>query len=342
MAGLPSCSLRRFRNVGEVRYKQTPPRHAMPTVRNLPIEWPGMLMADVAGVEAGVASALLAAALALPGGLLLLRAVVLLRGTTLVAPCLWALAAIVAVAGSEVALGLLATKAAAADAWRMAAAILSLCPTISILGAKRPQYLPWQFIVLSLWVVLALPALEVLVIHPGQPLERHAVRAWFLLVLVLLGLAVQLGARYWPSAALAVIAQALLLWAQLPLVGFALGAGGALAALALADVAILLATAGIPRRGKPTHPLDRLWVDFRDAYGALWAMRLAERLNAVARQSGWDAALHWEGFTRADGTGKAADLSPQIVTTLQHCLNNLLRRFVSARWIESRVRDKLE
>jgi hypothetical protein len=99
--------------------------------------------------------------------------------------------------------------------------------------------------------------------------------------------------------------------------------------LTLVDVALLLAALGLPRGRKAAHPLDHLWLEFRDAFGVLWALRLAERVNASAKQFGWDAALQWHGFTRADGAGTAADIPPETLHALRQNLKNLLRRFLS-------------
>lgn len=299
------------------------------------------MLVVVAAIDAKAIVAVLAPVLGLAGAVPVVRAAVQMRDTTLLSPCLWALAAIGLASGAETAIALTG-GGAWAEPMRYIAAVLALCPAMAVMGAKRPQQLPWQFIVASLWAVLALPAFEVLLIHPGRPLDVQDLRSWFLPVIVLLGAANFLATRYWPSAMLAAVAQIVLLAGHLPLIGAPLGATGSLIALVLVDVAILLAAFRFPRRRSPDHPLDCVWIDFRDAFGALWALRLAERVNATARQFEWDLALQWHGFTRADGSGSAGDISPQVLASLRPALKNLLRRFVSPRWIESRLGRDLE
>src|SRR5262245_57743439 len=95
---------------------------------------------------------------------LIARAIADARGTTLVAPMVWAL----------VALLLLVVDAAMSSGtdgmeakFQAIAATATFCPLVSLLGAKRPQHRAWQWIVLSLWAVAALPAIESLIVHPN-------------------------------------------------------------------------------------------------------------------------------------------------------------------------------
>lgn len=303
-----------------------------------------MLLADVLTWDwlAGGPAALAAGALAAAATVFLALGLWRLRDTTLVAPCLWTLAAIWAAAGVEAVLGIAASERGAGwgDALRFAAAVVSLCPAMAVMGAKRPQNTAWQFVVLSLWVVLALPALEVLVLRPGLPLRVQWPRAWILPVLLLLGGANLLGTRFWPSALLATAAQALLLAPWLPLLGVEPAAWRTIAALALTDLALLLPAVGIPRRRAALAPLDRVWLDFRDRFGVLWSLRVAERVNASAKMYDWNVVLHWDGFSPADAEGTAADLPPDLLPKLRQNLSNLLRRFVSPQWIDRRADEK--
>ncbi|HEY2841351.1 MAG TPA: hypothetical protein VGJ26_19495, partial [Pirellulales bacterium] len=103
--------------------------------------------------------------------LVLLRAARQLRGTTLTAPLAWGGLALTAICGVEL-LALAAGEESAIE-WlqsaRFVAAVSSLCPAIALLGAKRPQSRAWQFIVLTLLGILALPALFSLLLHYGEP-----------------------------------------------------------------------------------------------------------------------------------------------------------------------------
>src|SRR5262249_3512281 len=112
-----------------------------------------------------------------------------LQGTTLVAPVAWAVFSLIALAGAE----LIAWFSPTAD-WlphlRLTAAGTTFCPLMALLGAKRPQDRGWQFVVLSLWVLVAFYALTELAYRPHRPPELHSVVRWLLVApLVGMGLA---------------------------------------------------------------------------------------------------------------------------------------------------------
>ena len=109
---------------------------------------------------------MIVALLALPALSWLVVGFVRLRGTTLRAPCGWSVLSLLIIVAAEVLIDLLRLGAAAATV-RYLAATTTLCPLIGLLGAKRPQDRGWQFIVATLWVVLALPACRTWSSHPA-------------------------------------------------------------------------------------------------------------------------------------------------------------------------------
>lgn len=258
-----------------------------------------------------------------------------LRGTTLVAPWWWAVASSLAV-----------TAAGGAALWpgwwpadwlpplRFAAAVTTFCPGMAVLGAKRPQDAAWKFVVFSLWVVLAWPALEWMVratARSGEPFEIHGVRGSFLLVLIGLGLWHTLPTRFWAASLAGCLAQLTLLADQLPLVR-SLGVRPELGLVAAA-LGVWLLVRGLWRRPAGAPSFELAWREFRDLFGALWALRVAERVNAAALTNRWPVRLSWQGFEGDPVTVLSRDER----RALRQVVENLLRRFVSPEWLAERL-----
>jgi len=150
-----------------------------------------------APLSIAAASACLAAAIAAGG-------VWLVRGTTAVPAAIWAVAACVALAAEMAARsrGDLADPAAAA-AVRLCVVALALCPTMALLGAKRPQHGVWQLIVATLGVVLMLPAASATWVRPGSLPDVHLIERCFMPVLILVGWLNFIGTRRAAAAILA-------------------------------------------------------------------------------------------------------------------------------------------
>lgn len=264
-----------------------------------------------------------------------------IESTTLVAPWRWAHVSLFALAGCEVLLLCVADQSPPrwAAHLRFFAAATTFCPTMAQLGAKRPQDRAWQFIVASLWVVVALPAAQSLVYAPGRSLDLDATWRWFLLLLIVLGAANGLPTRFWPSWLLVAIAQGLLFAGQLPLGLQAFGPTGVAMALGLLTAAAALASFGLPRAVQDDSAFDRQWRDFRDAFGTLWALRIAERFNAAASMYGWSVRLHWRGLVRDGDSGNlesSGKLHVEDDATLQQVWHSLVLRFVSPEWLAVR------
>jgi hypothetical protein len=234
---------------------------------------------------------------------------------------------------------------------RYAAAITTFAPTMAVLGAKRPQHFAWQFIVLTLLVVLALPSLEAALFTTGNgPLELHAARRWFLVILIAVGLVNYLPTRAWPAACTYAAAQTCLLSDYLPVTGWPAAVSKPLAGLGLMAIAFWLIALGWPRR-TPAVGLERIWLDFRDAYGLVWGLRVQERYNATAAKNGWPVRVTWREMVIADVPGSQdAERSTHVASAcpdpaaaqnqpneaVVRGLSSLLRRFVSREWIATR------
>ena len=162
--------------------------------------------------------------------------------------------------------------------------------------------------------------------------EIHPARGWFLLILITLGTLNYLPTRFGLSS---------LLWAA-------------------GEVALLALTYPVRRcwvgrgRGSPWDCSWRPWrspgcevvappakipwivcgADFRDSYGAVWAMRIAERVNTAAAEQGWGQRLDWSGFSQNQAGSPVFD--PDSPDPLLEHFRSLLRRFVSNDWIDGR------
>lgn len=257
------------------------------------------------------------------------------KDTTLVIPLVWQTAAVAAVGLCDLATGV-PLRGSLMEAIRYLAAAALICPTVALLGAKRPQQGPWQFVVLSLWAVLALPALQKLLIQPHQSLAVPASLRWLMLVFILIGLVNYLPTARWGAATLWTAGQLLLLQTYLPWSPLVPAASSI--ALGYVFVAMSAVAAHLPtgRSRGSEHPLDDLWRDFRNAYGVLWSLRVAERVNAVAQANGWPYELTWNGI-RAHTRNGYDHAPPQAQAAMHNTLINILRRFVSRRWIARRL-----
>ena len=287
---------------------------------------------------------------ALAAGLaVLLRVRRAIQETTLASAWWWSLAALVSWSGAS----LLQLSAPL----RFAAIAMSFCPTVALIGAKRPQHLAWNFVVVSLWAIVILPSAENLFLHPGRPVEMGDARGWFLWILILLAPMNFVPTRHWSAAILLACGQIAAFGPHLPLLRSdwvadcvtRLGLPGWFAASDLAGLLLAVAAmiAAWARRltsssGQSCHAYDALWLDFRDTFGLFWSLRVQERVNAAARQFDWPFDLAWSGFrSRSDGAPLAA-IDPAIEPALRTTLRGLLRRFVSNHWIAERTAQGLD
>ena len=95
------------------------------------------------------------------------------RGSTAVPAALWSATAALIFALSMLQQATEQLDIAPMAIHRVVVAALSVCPTMSLLGAKRPQHGVWQFIVGALAAVLALPTASAVLIRPGGLPDLH-------------------------------------------------------------------------------------------------------------------------------------------------------------------------
>ena len=252
------------------------------------------------------------------------------RGTTAVPAAAWAMVAATSFVGLEAwaARGGLAEPSAEASA-RLVAVALSVCPAMSLLGAKRPQHGVWQVIVASLAVVIAMPAASAAVVRPGSLPDVHLLARGFLLVLAVAGWVNFLGTGRVTAATLLTLGLLLLSRPFLPGVDTA----GSLAAswadvLGAAAAAVGAVAAMLPTKPGVDASITTPFVALRDTIGSAWSLRIAERFNATAESRGWPCRLSLAGLSAGgdpddDGWRLQAD----------RVFESLMRRFVSRDWL---------
>jgi hypothetical protein len=278
-------------------------------------------------------------AVTLSSGLLAVAILVLsfqrthVRNTTLIGPWRWLLMALFGLLLAQIAKasGMLTSPTTTA-AIEFLAGVATVCPIMSVLGAKRPQDKAWHFIVLSLWIVLVLPATEVLLLRSGASLRLHPIQSLFLAVLVVVGLLNYVPTRFWVAASGYALGQVALLGPHVlrrspPEHAFETG-------VALVGLATLLVSLNRPPRRRPTEGWNRAWLDFRDAFGALWGLRVMERLNGAAVRLNWPTQISWRGFVSRHSVGRVDPQAEPVMTRqAERSIRMLLRRFVSDSWL---------
>lgn len=242
------------------------------------------------------------------------------------APSRWALCALGLLGIVEVIVTVAGPRETTSDALRYASAMATFCPLMAILGAKRPQNRGWQFIVLTLWIVLVLPVGETLLIWRGGTLDPGPIRRWLTVILLFLGLANYLPTRFAIAAIWVTLGQSLLLMTHLP---FGRTLPDSHVTAGCAAIAAGMTSAWFVARRGPRCGWDGIWLDFRDAFGLVWSLRVMERLNVTARLSQWNSVLTWSGFRPPIETSRHR--------TIERALKTVLRRFVSNDWIEQRI-----
>jgi hypothetical protein len=211
--------------------------------------------------------------------------------------------------------------------WRYLVAAGSFCPMMAVMGAKRPQDRGWQWIVLSLWVVLAIPVAQHFLFASGQPFQVFA--GWPLVLGVLLALELlnYLPTRHAGSALLVAGAQWMLVgdsldWTAFERFGATISAWLLLAAIGLAWIVRREARAQHPREENLSAATQR-WLSFRDSFGAFWALRVLQRMNQTAEVKNWPVRLDWSGFRALPDRNDSAPTAE-----LNQSLQTLLRRFM--------------
>ena len=221
-----------------------------------------------------------------------------------------------------------------------AVGVTALCPLVAVLGARRPVSRAWPwFVLLPLVLVFAVPSVTTLWRYGAAAALQveTPMLVGFLLVLVM-GAGNYLGTRF--TAATLLYATAVCCVAA-PATNLAALSPWSLEELTDAGtigfgLSFLAASRAARRTISELPNYDRLWIDFRDTFGIVWAKRVMERVNWTAREEKWPAHLDFTGlvWTKKDLTDEERR---HVVDRLTHTYRWLLKRFTNDRWIDSRL-----
>jgi hypothetical protein len=194
---------------------------------------------------------------------------------------------------------------------------LTGCAGVAVLGARRPQVVAWNFVVLGLLAVMLLPLVETTFLRAPS---LDGMRIAFLAVTLGVGLLNYLPTRFGPAAFLLGLGCAWEMIAVLAQEPLPRGREEDLIRLCWLVAPLLALLRGLPRG--PEVDLDTLWRDFRDRWGLVWAQRVCQQFNQSAANHAWPVTLTWFGFQFRhpvdDVTG----------AEIRQALTALLRRFL--------------
>jgi hypothetical protein len=179
-----------------------------------------------------------------------------------------------------------------------AALCLIGCAGVAVLGARWPGAAAWQFVVVALLGVMLLPFAEAVL--RDRPLTLSGVRWAFLCLLLALVVVNYLPTRLGIASALIGAAGVMALF---PILEWNLNLAGTaqLFGLGCTCAAPVVGWMCWIDRRTDRSASDRLWLDFRDRFGAIWALRLKEQFNRSAANAGLAATLTWSGVHGPDG-----------------------------------------
>jgi len=243
------------------------------------------------------------------------------RQTSLLQAVYWAVA-------SWAAWGLALANAAswpalAATASGLLALSLTGCAAVAVLGARRPGASAWNGVVGALLAINLLPLAESLL--TAGILQLNVFRLTCLAGTLAVGVLNYLPTRFAPAALALLVGCTLELASLIP----STRTGPEYRLVFEAGWIALVFTPWIAylsgRRGAPAaSEFDRLWLDFRDRFGLVWAQRLREQFNRSAANAGRPVVLRWQGLRLRPGS-PWPDSAAQ--TAMVATLRALLKRF---------------
>jgi hypothetical protein len=264
-----------------------------------------------------------------------------LRDTTFAAPCAWAAAALAGLASVETAPFLfpLHSHTLLIEHLHYLTGVTVVAPFVALLGAKRPQNMSWQWIVLALIVLLAFQDLRSWFIESAAP-SPHAAWRWLLAAVVTMQFCNYLPTSYYAPAGLAFAGQLCVLAGYLPLLPeYSRG----LVSVGIITLSAAVISAGMIRqfRRQPADAWNATWLDFRDLFGALWALRACQRVNALLEEQRCALRVTWYGVSpsQSEVDERSSSAPPDISdrVALHRILRPVLSRFLAAAWFPQKL-----
>ncbi len=277
------------------------------------------------------------------------RARTAIRGTTLVGAWVWSLIAVAMWLLAQIATTISQTPEPVLDLMWYATAVLTVCPFVAVLGARNPGGKSWTwFVVLPLVLVLSWPAWPTMLDLETRLVLTGPVVLGFLVVM-LMGAGSYVGTRF-TVLVIAIVGGvgSLLLWPDSEF---------------RTDTAALIVVAGfitsikstpaysrretyrlqLDEEGKqefvPTtcdERYGRLWCEFRDYYGLVWAIRVVDRLNQLFARDKLPVRLQMDGLIWNETPSDEADKS-FVYQKADKSIFWILGRFVDRDWINARI-----
>lgn len=267
------------------------------------------------------------------------------RLTSLLGAWVWAVITWLAWGGAVLASASGSLSSGCIDLAWYGAAVAMLVPPIAVLGARRPIHRVWTwFVLLPLVLVFAWPALSAF----G---EGNSPAVWnleepmlvgFCLVAVMgagnyIGLRFTVPALFWLGALALLVGPLCPGTARwFPPTEIARGWAAALVSSSAWLSAWLAGRRAITTGATGRFSLARVWLDFRDLFGIVWARRVQERFNDEMQRRNLPVRLAIEGLEGSAGASLAS-VSAADRLSADSFLRWLLQKFVDPEWMDART-----
>ena len=182
------------------------------------------------------------------------------------------------------------------------AATLMLAPLLDILGARNPGHRAWPwFVIIPMIVVLQWSTVSHLFAERlVTPVTTPPPATIGFLLILLMGSGNYFGTKNTSACLLGGTGIVLFL---LPVTEWGTWPGD----LSCAASGLFLAIAALLVEGRlkscdSATGHDRLWTDFRDIYGLVWARRVMDRINQFAEREKWNVVMTLDGLQTRDNS----------------------------------------